>query len=68
MNMKRSTMRAAWSSGLTTVEQGSFRTKEEYEAFDDQNPPRRSQASGLPSHLFHPKSSDDSMLHENVET
>jgi hypothetical protein len=38
--------------GLTTVEPGSIRTKEEYEAFDDQNPPRRSQASRPPSHLF----------------
>jgi hypothetical protein len=52
MNMKRSIMRIAWSSGLTTVEPDSIRTKGEYEAFDDRNPPRRSQASGSPNPLF----------------
>ena len=46
MNMKRSIMRTAWQSGLTTVEPDSIRTKGEYEAFDDRNPPHRSQASG----------------------
>jgi hypothetical protein len=40
---------------------------EQHEAFDRRNPPRRSHPLGLPATSFRPKSSDDSMVHENVE-
>jgi hypothetical protein len=68
LDAKRSIRKTAWSSGLTIVQPESTRTKREYEAFDLGVPHGPVCLLALPATSFHPKSSDDSILHENVET
>jgi hypothetical protein len=68
MKMKRSTMRTAWSSASPPLSRAASAPKKSMRLLMIRIPHVDHKLLAFPATSFHPKSSDDSMLHENVET